>query len=67
MFDWWVQELEIANEGHQPDDIARYRVAFEAALARVEAAIAAPGAGALAAAGGPQSGESSDLQELSGI
>jgi len=42
MFDCWIQEQEIANEGHQPDDIARCRDAFEAALAKVEAAIAEP-------------------------
>lgn len=42
MFDCWIQEQEVANEGHQPDDIAACRDAFEAALARVEEAIAEP-------------------------
>jgi OOP family OmpA-OmpF porin len=42
MFDCWIQEQEIANEGHQPDDIAACRDAFEAALARVQEAIAEP-------------------------
>ena len=39
-FDCWIQESETANEGHQPDDIAACRDAFEAALARVQDAIA---------------------------
>ncbi len=42
MFDCWIQEQEIANEGHQPGDIAACREAFEVALARVQEAIAEP-------------------------
>ncbi len=42
MFDCWIQEQELANEGHQPDDIARCRDAFEEALAKVQEAIAEP-------------------------
>jgi OOP family OmpA-OmpF porin len=42
MFDCWIQEQELANEGHQPEDIAACREAFEAALARVQEAIAEP-------------------------
>jgi OOP family OmpA-OmpF porin len=42
MFDCWIQEQELANEGHQPDDIAACREAFEVALARVQEAIAEP-------------------------
>ncbi len=42
MFDCWLQEEEIANEGHQPEDIAACRDAIEAALARVQEAIAEP-------------------------
>jgi OOP family OmpA-OmpF porin len=42
MYDCWIQEQEIANEGHQPDDIARCRDAFEESLAKVQEAIAEP-------------------------
>jgi len=36
MFDCWVEEQE---ENHQPEDIARCRAAFEAAMANVDAAL----------------------------
>ncbi len=42
MYDCWIQEEEIENEGHQPEDIAFCRQEFWEALARVEAAIAEP-------------------------
>ncbi|HEX9771506.1 MAG TPA: OmpA family protein [Kiloniellales bacterium] len=42
MFDCWIEEQELANEGHQPEDIAACRDAFEAALAKVQEAIAEP-------------------------
>ena len=42
MYDCWIQEQEIANEGHQPEDIARCQDAFEEALAKVQEAIAEP-------------------------
>lgn len=42
MFDCWIQEEEIENEGHQPDDIAFCRKAFWDNLALVQSAIAEP-------------------------
>ena len=42
MFDCWIQEEEFFNEGHQLEDIAACRDAFEAALARVQQIIAGP-------------------------
>ncbi len=42
MYDCWLEEEEIANEGHEPDAIAACRDAFEAALAKVQDAIAEP-------------------------
>ena len=40
MFDCWIQEEEIENEGHQPNDIAACRSAFWDNLAIVQTAIA---------------------------
>ncbi len=40
MFDCWIQEEEIENEGHQPADIAACRSAFWDNLAIVQTAIA---------------------------
>lgn len=42
MFDCWLEESETANEGHEADKIAACRDAFEAALAKVKDALAAP-------------------------
>jgi OOP family OmpA-OmpF porin len=40
MFDCWIQEQELKNEGHQPADIEACRKGFWDALAAVEIAIA---------------------------
>ncbi len=39
MFDCWIQEQDLGNEGHQPEDIEACRKGFRDALAAVEAAI----------------------------
>lgn len=41
-FDCWVQEEELTNEGHQPEDIAACRDGFWDALGRVQAAMEEP-------------------------
>ena len=40
MYDCWIQEQEIKNEGHQPEDIEACRAEFWNALSAVEIAIA---------------------------
>ena len=42
MFDCWLQEEEVGNEGHQPADIGACREEFEAAFARLQDAMAEP-------------------------
>jgi OOP family OmpA-OmpF porin len=39
MYDCWIQEQELTNEGHQPEDIEACRKGFWDALATVQAAI----------------------------